>query len=445
MRYICLFSALLFLNFNLQAQNSTLIKNVTVWNGTSSNLDSNQNVLIENNLIVNVARNIEAPKGATIIDGKGKTLIPGLSDVHVHLALTMGMDKIRNDEDWMYTAVRAAKSAENFLMLGFTTVRDLGGPSFGIKKAIDEGIIPGPRVYPSGAFISQTSGHGDMRNPNEPSLLWSGAPMHPVDALGWGYVVDGVAEVLKASRENLRKGATQLKLMAGGGIDSEFDPLHSIQFTHEELEAAVKAAADWDTYVAVHIYNAKGALRALNAGVKCLDHGHLINEDVVKLIKEKDAWLVPQTFWTTAPDDFWAPGMDEIPEKLNNKIKPVLQGTIKAMDLAKKYNINIGFGTDAYGALGFESLALTEFTARTRWYTPQEILKQATSENARLLALSGQSNPYRAGKLGVIEKGAYADLLIYDGNPLEDITIIVNYKKNLKLIMKDGKIYKNEL
>lgn len=445
MKFISLIFVVAFLNFNVTSQNITLIKNVNVWDGTSSQLNKGVSVLIEKNLIVTVAKDIDAPKGATIIDGKGKTLIPGLSDAHVHLALTMGMSKIRNEADWMYTAIRAAKSAENFLMLGFTTVRDLGGPAFGIKKAVDEGLIPGPRIYPSGAFISQTSGHGDSRNPNEPSTQWSGAPMHPIDALGWSYVVDGVPEVLKASRENLRKGATQLKVMAGGGIDSEFDPIHSIQFTTEELEAAVQVAADWDTYVAVHIYNAKGAIRALNAGVKCLDHGHLINEEVVKLIKEKDAWLVPQTFWTTAPADFWAPGMDTIPERLNKKIKPVLEGTVNAMNLAKKFKINIGFGTDAYGSLGFETLALTEFTARTQWFTPQEILKQATSENARLLSLSGQSNPYTEGKLGVIEDGAYADLLIYEGNPLEDIEIIVNYKKNLKLIMKDGKIYKNEL
>jgi len=420
MKFISFIFCIAFFSANISAQNTIVIENVNVWDGTSTKLKNDVSVLIEDNLIANVSKSIKAPQDATIIDGKGKTLIPGLSDAHVHLALTMGMSKIRNNEDWMYVAVKAAKSAENFLMLGFTTVRDLGGPAFGIKKAVDEGLIPGPRIYPSGAFISQTSGHGDSRNPNEPSLLWSGSAMHPIDALGWSYVVDGVPEVLKASRENLRKGATQLKVMAGGGIDSEFDPIHSIQFTFEELEAAVKAAADWDTYVAVHIYNAKGAIRALKAGVKCLDHGHLINEEVVKLIKQKDAWLVPQTFWTTAPADFWAPGMDDIPERLNKKLKPVLEGTVHAMDLAKKYKINIGFGTDAYGSLGFENLALTEFTARTRWFSPLEILKQATSENARLLALSGDSNPYQKGQLGVIKKGAYADLLIYDGNPLQD-------------------------
>ncbi len=443
-----IFYLILFLSvssLSIHAQSAILIKNINVWDGTSTDLHTNIDVLIEDNLIIDVAKNIKTPKGASIIDGSGKTLIPGLSDAHVHLALTMGMSTIRNEADWMYTAVRAAKSAENFLMLGFTTVRDLGGPSFGIKKAVDEGLIPGPRIYPSGAFISQTSGHGDSRNRNEPSTYWSGNQMHSIDALGWSYVVDGETEVLKASRENLRKGATQLKVMAGGGIDSEFDPIHSIQFTSKELEAAVQAAADWDTYVAVHIYNPKGAIRALEAGVKCLDHGHLINEDVVKLIKEKDAWLVPQTFWTTAPTDFWAPGMDEIPPRLQKKLTPVLEGTVHAMNLAKEYGINIGFGTDAYGSLGFEELALTEFTARTRWFTPLEILKQATSENARLLSLSGETNPYTEGTLGVIKKGAYADLLIYDSNPLENIEVIVNYEKHLKLIMKNGKIYKNEL
>jgi len=445
MRNLFLFLLFVANSSTIYTQSKVLIKNANVWDGTSAKLTSNVDLLIENNLIKQVAKDISEPKGATIIDAQGKTLIPGLSDVHVHLALTMGMGEIRNSADWMYTAVKGAKSAENFLMLGFTTVRDLGGPVFGIKRAVDEGLIPGPRIYPSGAFISQTSGHGDSRNRNEPNTYWSGAPMHPVDALGWQFVVDGVPEVLKASRENLRKGATQLKVMAGGGIASDFDPIHSVQFTSEELKAAVQAAADWDTYVAVHIYESKGAMRALNAGVKCLDHGHLIDEETVKLIKEKNAWLVPQAFWTMAPASFWVPGQDEIPEALFKKIKPVLDGTAHEMELAKKYNINVAFGSDAYGALGYESYALLEFEARTKWYSPLEVLKQATTENAKLLALSGRLNPYTEGELGVIKEGAYADLLIYEGNPLIDIQVIVKHKEHLKLIMKDGIVYKNEL
>ncbi|WP_281541014.1 metal-dependent hydrolase family protein [Maribacter aestuarii] len=429
----------------LNAQKHTFIDNVNIWDGTSDRIQNNLQVLIADNLILNVGKNITVPEGAVVINGNGFTLIPGLSDAHVHLSANMSEKEARNEAHWMYTSVRTAKAAENFLMLGFTTVRDLGGPVFGIKRAVDEGLIPGPRIYPSGAYISQTSGHGDFRSANEPNVILSGGQMQAADLLGWSYVVDGVPEVLKAARENLRKGATQLKVMAGGGISSDFDPIHSVQFTSEELEAAVQAAADWDTYVAVHIYESKGAIRALNAGVKCLDHGHLLNEETIKLIKEKDAWLVPQAFWNDTPASFWVPGKDTIPEALYKKIKPVLEGTDTVFKLAKKYGINVGFGSDAYGDLGYESYALTEFTSRTKWYAPLEILKQATSENARLLSLSGRINPYSEGKLGVIQVGAYADLLIYEGNPLEDIEVVAHPEKNLKLIMKDGKVYKNEL
>lgn len=428
------------------AQNKILIENVNVWDGTSDKLNNNVSILIKGNIIKQISKAISKKDGATIIDGKGKTLIPGLSDAHVHLSATMSDNETRNEAHWMYTSIRTAKAAENFLMLGFTTVRDLGGPVFGIKRAVDEELIPGPRIYPSGAYISQTSGHGDFRKANEPSVLLSGGQMHSSDAaLGWAFVVDGVPEVLKAARENLRKGATQLKVMAGGGIASDFDPIHSVQFTTEELEAAVQAATDWDTYVAVHIYESKGAIRSLNAGVKCLDHGHLLDEETIKLIKEKDAWLVPQAFWNDTPASFWVPGSDKIPDALNKKIKPVLEGTDTVFKLAKKYDINVGFGSDAYGDLGYESYALTEFTSRAKWYSPLEILKQATSENARLFSLSGKINPYTDGKLGVIEVGAYADLLIYEGNPLEDIEIVAHPEKHLKLIMKNGKVYKNEL
>ncbi len=431
----------LFFHLTLIAQNTILIKNVNVWNGIDDAVKKNYDVLIVDNLVQQVDKDIAPKEGATIINGNGKTLIPGLSDAHVHLAMTMGIHELRNQANWMYTSIRAAKAAENFLMLGFTTVRDLGGPVMGLKRAIDEGIVPGPRIYPSGAFISQTSGHGDLRNANEPHPHWSDAAPHPMDAQGWSFVVDGVPEVLKASRENLKNGATQLKVMAGGGVGSDFDPIHSVQFTAEELEAAVKAAADWDTYVAVHIYNSKGIIRALNAGVKCIDHGHLINEKAMQLLKEKDAWLVPQSWWTLRPE----PAKNSYPEHKRKKMELVKSGAINEMELAKKYKVNIAYGTDAFGPLGGEHRALMEFTSRKRWFTPVEILKQATSENARLFALSGKINPYTEGKLGVIEKGAYADLLIYEGNPLEDAEVIVNYKENLKLIMKDGKVIKNDL
>lgn len=430
-----------FFNFILFAQDTVHIKNVGVWNGKDDQIKKIYEVLIIGNLIQEVGKNIPEVSGATIIDGMGKTLIPGLSDAHVHLAMTLGVHDLRNKADWMYTSARAVKAAENFLMLGFTTVRDAGGPVMGLKKAIDEGIVPGPRIYPSGAFISQTSGHGDLRNPNEPNPYWSNSAIHTMDAQGWSLVVDGVPEVLKASRENLKNGVSQLKVMAGGGVGSDFDPIHSIQFTSEELEAAVQAAKDWDTYVTVHVYNSPGIIRALNAGVKCIEHGQLINEEAMQLLKEKDAWLVPQSWWTMRPD------LDPIkhPAHRIKKSNLVKSGVVNEMNLAKKYKVNIAYGSDVFGPLGAEDRALIEFTSRKRWFSSIDILKQATSENARLFELSGEINPYKDGKLGIIEKGAYADLLIYEGNPLEDVDVLVNYKENLKFIMKGGKIFKNEL
>jgi len=193
--------------------------------------------------------------------------------------------------------------------------------------------------------------------------------------------------------------------------------------------------------VTVHIYNAKGIKRALNAGVKCIDHGHLIDEEAMKLLKEKDAWLVPQSYWSLRKESDLA----KLPKHRAKKMRQVMAGAITEMELAKKYKVNLAYGTDAFGPLGGEEKALMEFTSRSRWFSAVEILKQATSNNAKLFGMCGKLNPYTAGKLGVIEKGAYADLLIYEGNPLDDIQVIVNYKENLKLIMKDGKIFKNEL
>lgn len=436
-----LFIIFLFVSFQIAAQQTILIKNVNLWDGKTDALQKNQSILIEDNLIKAIGSDLSTPDSTTIIDGKGQTLIPGLSDAHVHLAMTMGIGKLRNSSDWSYTSIRSTKAAENFLKMGFTTVRDLGGPVFGLKQAIDEGLIPGPRIYPSGAFISQTSGHGDLRNANEPHPYFSDDSRHPMDAIGWSFVVDGVPEVLKASRENLKRGSTQLKVMAGGGVGSDFDPIHSVQFTEEELRAAVQAAADWDTYVTVHIYNSKGIKRALNAGVKCIDHGHLIDEPTMKMLKEKDAWLVPQSYWSMRSEEQLA----QSPPHRAKKMRMVMAGAITEMELAKKYDVKVAFGTDAFGPLGKEKNAMKEFTSRVRWYTPLEVLKQATSNNAELFSMCGLLNPYTEGKLGVIEVGAYADLLIYDSNPLEDIQVVVDFEQHLKFIMKDGEIFKNEL
>lgn len=430
---------LLFTTSSLFAQISSdtlvLIKNVSLWDGLSESATPNAQVLIVQNLIKQVGSNLTVPKGAKVIDGKGKTLIPGLTDAHLHIMLNVSMSAVSNTAHWAYVSARATKSVHSYLMLGFTTIRDMGGPIFGIKEAIDEGTIPGPRIYPSGAFISQTSGHGDLRNRNDANPNWTGQAVNVAQMQGWGYLADGRPQVLNAVRENLRQGASQIKMMAGGGISTVFDPLHTVQFTLDELQAGVEAAADWGTYVSVHAYYPDAIKRALTAGAKTIEHGHLIDEEAMQLLKEKGAFLVPQSYWADIPLQFSSNA---------RKFKLVKEGALNEMTLAKKYGVKVAFGTDVFGKIGIETDALKEFTSRLRWYKPVEILRQATSLNAELFAQTGKLNPYPA-PLGVIKEGAYADLLIYDGNPLEKLEIVTKPEEHLMFIMKDGKVYKNNL
>lgn len=415
---------------------SVVFINVNVWDGKQDSLLKNAQVVIVGNHIHQVGTGVTLPAGAKIIDGKGCTLLPGLSDAHVHLMFNMPMDKLYHSAPMAYVAIRAVKSAENMLNQGFTTVRDMGGPVGGVKQAIDEGSVAGPRIYSSEAVISQTAGHGDMRNPNDMNAHSGYNNVQSAEVFGWAYVADGRPEVLSAVRENLRHGASQINMMAGKGIVVGPDPLYSAQFTEDELRAGVEAASDWGTYAGVHAYTPECIMRALNAGVKTIEHGHLINDTAMVMIRNKGAYLVPQCYWVLRD-----PNTADRPEQF----KAAQAGVANEMDLAKKHGVKLGFGSDISGYPGAGQDALSEFTARTKWFTPVEVLRQATSGNAEIFALSGRLNPYPDGPLGVIQQGAYADLLLYEGNPLQDIQVIVDYPKHLKLIMKDGKIYKNEL
>lgn len=429
----------LFLSISSIAQNISdtvvVIRNTNLWDGIAEQAIPNSQVLIINNLIKEVGQDVAIPKNAKVIDGKGKFLMPGLTDAHLHLMLNVSMTQANNTAHLAYVSARATKSAKSYLMMGFTTVRDMGGPIYGIKEAIDEGTIWGPRIYPSGAFVSQTSGHGDLRNKKDINPQWNGGSVSLSQIEGWGYLADGVPQVLNAVRENLRQGATQIKMMAGGGISTVFDPIHTVQFTPDELAAGVQAAQDWGTYVAVHAYHGESIKRALVAGAKSIEHGHLIDEEAMKLLKEKDAFLVPQSYWLDEP-------LTSSPTM--HKFKQVKEGGVREMELAKKYNVKVAFGTDVFGRIDNEKEGFKEFLSRRKWYSSLDILRQATSLNAQLFALSGKLNPY-PNALGVIKAGAYADLLIYDGNPIQNIEVITKPEQNLKLIMKDGKIYKNEL
>jgi len=418
-----------------------LIRNVSVWNGTDDHATTGRYVLIEGNLIKSIGDTPPPETSATVIDGQGRILMPGIIDAHTHLALPVSPEKLYT-EDPGYVAALSVKAAQITLMHGWTTVRDIGGPSQGLAKAIDEGVVPGPRIYTSAMYITQTSGHGDFRELNDPHPNMGGGN---ADAIQQRYalIADGPDEVTRAVRESLRHGATAIKVMAGGGISSQYDPIDTNQYSVAELRAAVEAAEQWHTYVAVHAYTDEAVRDALEAGVKVIEHGHLMSDKTLKLLKAKGAFLSSQSFGFVR--QFIKPGRSGTRSGRAAKAGQVMEGTDHLMSTARKLGIPVAFGTDAFGSLRAYRGAVLEFGYRLRWFTSLEILKQATSFNARLLALTGPRNPYQEGPLGVIEEGAYADLLVVDGNPLEDVRLLEDYEKNIRLIMKDGVIYKNTL
>lgn len=416
--------------------NQVLIRNVSVWDGTSDESVPGQNVLIENNLIKSIGTDVGGSEDALVIDGGGRVLMPGIIDAHTHLALPLSpADAFA--EDPAYVAALSLKVARMYLMRGWTSVRDVGGPSQGIARAIDEGLAHGPRIYPSASFVSQTSGHGDFRDRTDPHPNMGGVP----NAFSARYtlIADGPAEVRRAVREALRQGATQIKLMAGGGVSSDYDPLDTVQYSVEELKAAVESAADWHTYVTVHAYTDESVNRALDAGVKAIEHGHLLSEKTLRRIRSDGAYLSSQSFGFVRSIDL------DLDTDRGRKAQTVMNGVDAMMTAAEKIGLPVAFGTDSFGSMRIYEGAIREFSYRQRWFDDLEILKQATSHNARLLELTGPRNPYQDGPLGVIQEGAYADLLIVDGDPLSDVSILEDHEANIRLIMKDGHVYKNTL
>lgn len=418
-----------------------LIENVRVFDGRGDRLSGVTNVLVENNLIKQVSTNAMAGDKAQVIDGAGRVLMPGLIEAHGHLSIVTNPLEMSNKRTWDYIGALMGKEAEGYLMKGFTSVRDAGGPVFGLKQAVDEGLVPGPRIFPSGAVVSQTSGHGDFRNYNAKSSYFSGAE-NTFSDLGYSFLADGVAEVQKAVRENLRMQASQIKVTAGGGVTSVYDPLDATQYTLEEMKAAVAEAERWGTYVLVHAHADEAINQALDAGVKCIDHGMLIREETVKRIADEGAWLSPQAF-IALQDVSGNPTFSSPIQRA--KLKRTQDGVRNELEWARKYKVKIAWGTDMFGARAAYDNVLREFEYRAPFFTNLEQLQQVTGNNGELLALSGLRNPYPEGRLGVIEPGAYADLLIVEGNPIEDIGVLMAPEENLRLIMKDGRIYKNTL
>jgi imidazolonepropionase-like amidohydrolase len=416
---------------------SVLFQDVRIFDGKSSALSPVSSVLISGNVIKRVSATpitFDGNANVQVVSGNGRVLMPGLIDMHWHAMLARPTPATILSSDIGYTNLLAGAEARSTLMRGFTTIRDMGGPSFGLKRAIDEELLPGPRIYPSGAMITVTSGHGDFRQISElPRTI--GGKLSTIEQLGGSMIADSPDEVRLRVREQLMQGASQIKLTAGGGVASPFSPLDVSTFTEAELRAAVEAAENWGTYVCTHAYTTVAIQRSIAAGVRCIEHGHLMDEATARLMAEKGIWLSTQPFLDLA-------GASALGPAEQAKMQQVVAGTDKVYALARKHRIKTAFGTDVLFSKALAERQGAMLADLTRWYTPAEALIMATSTNAELLGLSGLRNPY-PGKLGVVEVGALADLLLVDGNPLENIRLIADSDRNFLVIMKNGKIYKN--
>ncbi len=434
-----------------------LFKNVNIFNGTENKLYENHQVLVEGNLIKAIsAGEIQTRDDANVIDGGGRTLMPGMIDAHTHLYLNIA-GGVPNMEKatWEQIGTRSVHMAVNYLLDGFTTVREMGGGGSGLKNTIDAGLVAGPRIYPAGAFLSQTSGHGDLRLASQRNSNLTPYVDNNLERLGVTITVDGRDRVIAATRQNLSQGASQIKIMAGGGVASVLDPLHTLQFLPEEIEAAVAAAADWDTYVGAHVFSNEGINRCVDAGVKSIEHGFFASKETLQKMKDKGVFLVAQ-MTGISPYLQQLPALQAEPNK--SKLAAATELSKDFVDNVKAVQPKMAFQSDVVFNTGEGMRAQLDYE---KWFHAElfgnfAMLRAATGWAGELVAMSGKANPY-PGKLGVIEKGAYADILLVDGNPLEDISVIGGNPKwfdaeprgpgipTIRVIMKDGRVYKNTL
>jgi imidazolonepropionase-like amidohydrolase len=420
-----------------EAPSQTLITNVKIWDGVNNRL-TDGSVLVEGNMIKQVGGNVSAP-GAKVVDGGGRTLMPGLIDMHSHLCMQEGMAEGKTAFDQMAMGAFTAHVMLDYLDQGFTTARDAGCNILGVAKAVNQGRVPGPRLYPSGGFLSQTGGHADTGNFNDQPGYTDDLERH-----GFGYIVDGVAEARRAARQNFRAGATQIKMMAGGGVASEFDPIHTTQFSEEELRAVVEVAKDYGSYVLVHAYHDRSVNRAIDAGVKVIEHNFLVSEDTIKRMKKEGVALSLQAVMSLEafadPESitFFSPDQKQ-------KASQVNAGAKQMIGWAFEHDLLIVTGGDMFGKayVGRQADNLRIIPKEIDGVTPYQVLKTATSDAATVLSWSGGMNPYKYGTLGTIAEGGYADIILVDGNPLEDLDTLV--RDNVHFVMKDGTVYKNEL
>ncbi len=406
-----------------------LIEDVRIFNGVDAALTQG-NLLVVDGKIDTISNDlIDAPEGTTVIAGNNRVLTPGFIDLHVHLTMHSPPGSAR--EHATAVGARSVAAAKFFLDNGFTTVRDAGGTHPDLARAFNSGQLYGPRVYPSGAIVSQTAGHGDWRMPHEPNpLVTGGDPYMTADT---GVLADGIDATLTAVRENLKNGATQIKIMGGGGVMSDYDPIHSLQPSPAEIRAAVQAASDWGTYVLAHAYTAEAITRLVENGVKCIEHGLLIDDRTAKLVADNDVAISTQLVIFRQ-----LLGGANMTEFQKEKSRQVRAGQENLIRLIKKHDITTGFSTDFI--FGDYARLPEEFTERAEFWSNAEVLRQATSEGGEIIRMAGKLN--RHGKFGEIREGWVADLLLHNFDPLEDLSVLADPEANLALIMKGGEIIK---
>lgn len=413
----------------MMASGSVIVTNSTVLNASTGERTPDSTIRIEDGIIKEVGRTREAPTSDSVqrIDARGRTVMPGLIDGHVHvLGLETDLGKAASGSS-LYLAARSSRLLRDMLMRGFTTVRDVGGAEYGLARAVEEGYFAGPKIIYGGKALSQTGGHGDFRTMED-------SCNHGHSEIGIGKVCDGVDEVRRACREEIRHGASHIKLMLGGGIASPTDRIDSDQFSLEEIDAAVEEAAAANIYVTGHAYGARSINRALQHGVRCIEHGNLLDDESVRLFVEKDAYLVPTlaTGRLLASEEGAQYGVGpETREKAQRALRRGLEG----LERAHRGGVNLVFGSDFIGPM--HPHQLEEFNVRAEVQTPLEVIRSATVTAARLLG--------RERELGVIAEGARGDILILDGDPVENISVLTNPQKYLSVVVQEGNVLKEEV
>lgn len=406
-----------------------VLKNANVFNGKDNQINHYNYVYVEDNKILSLTDNeISNFSAEVIIDLKDRFLMPGLIDAHVHLSSAASVDLANDNISSDFMAIESLQAAEESLLRGFTTLRDAGGVGYGIARAFEKRKATTPRLFYSGKALSATGGHGDFRGTTESKICSC-----QVSGSNISTICDGVPEVLKATREQLREGATQIKIMAAGGIASPTDKITNLQFSDDEILAVVDEAKRNGTYVMAHAYTPEALIRCVKLGVRSLEHANLLDEKAAKIIAANNAFIVPTLAIYEA---FYLHGKEfNTPDHVLEKLGGVRSNSLEAIKIAHDYSVNVGFGTDLLG--GLMRYQNTEFKIRSQVETPFQTLYSATYKNAELLNM--------VDKLGIIKSGAFADIIVFEGNPLEDIGLLVNPDESIKLIIKDGYIVLDKL